>query len=101
MGLRYALAILLVTYAASYGDGLTAVHPGYDIADIQPAGKTFLVGGIDIFSDGTLAVCNWGNPGEVWKVKGAEKGAPGTVQASRYAFGMQQVLGCKVVNDVL
>lgn len=101
MRIRQAIALLLSCSIGSFADGLTAVHPGYVMADIQPTGRNFLVGGIDLYSDGRLAVCNWGNPGEVWTVKGAEKGGADSVVAERFAFGMQQVLGCKVVDDVL
>lgn len=94
-------AIGILGLGQSRGDGMGQIHPGYDIMDIQPLGKQFLVGGIDFFSDGRMAVCTWGNPGEVWVVKGAADGNKATVQPQRYAYGLQQVLGCKVVEDTL
>jgi hypothetical protein len=77
------------------------VHPAYDLVDIQPTGSKYLVGGMDVFSDGRLAVCNWGNPGEVWVVSGTETGTTGTVRPTKYAYGLQQVMGCRVVQDTL
>src|SRR4051812_25628309 len=77
-----------------FADGLTAVHPGYTMTDIQPTGKSFLVGGLSFYSNGDMAVCNWGNPGEVWMVKDPRSGDKASIQAKRFAFGMQQVLGC-------
>lgn len=99
--IAFMLALGTLGLHAIYGDGLGEIHPGYEMTDIQPAGKRFLVGGVDLFSDGRMAVCNWGNPGEVWIVKGADSGSASTVKASRYAYGLQQVLGCKVVQDTL
>jgi hypothetical protein len=91
----------LAALGPARGDGLSQVHPGYDMVDIQPQGKTFLVGGLDVFSDGRLAVCDWGNPGEVWIVQGADQGDKTTVKAQRYAYGMQQSLGCRIAQDTL
>ncbi len=97
----FLFALSSLGIGSSFGDGLSAIHPGYDLADIQPTGNKFLVGGIDVFSDGRLAVCQWGNPGEVWIVSGAETGSSSTVKSTKYAYGLQQVLGCKVVQDTL
>src|SRR4051812_47394531 len=98
-----ALTAVLGCLAAlpASADGLIQIHPGYDMMDIQPLGKEFLVGGLDFFSDGRMAVCTWGNPGEVWVVSGVADGTKATVQPQRYAYGLQQSLGCKVVQDTL
>jgi hypothetical protein len=92
------IAMLTVCAGLAAADGLNETHPGFDRVDILKDNQKLLVGGLDTFSDGRLAVCTWGNPGEVWIVKGAEGNAP---VATRYAMGLQQVLGCKVVDDTL
>src|SRR4051794_27878187 len=87
---------------SAQADGLTALHPNYTpLVDIQPSANNFLVGGLDFFSDGRMVVCTWGNPGEVWIVKNTEKGDKASVTSQRYAYGMQQVLGCRVVQDTV
>ena len=97
----FLLSLTSLGLGSIMGDGLTQIHPGYSLTNIQPPGNEFRVGGMDLFSDGRLAICNWGNPGEVWIVSGAETGTASTVKASLYAFGMQQVMGCHVVQDTL
>jgi hypothetical protein len=96
----FLLSALLATGSA-FADGMTAVHPGYTMTDIQPAGRSFLVGGLSFYSNGDMAVCNWGNPGEVWVVKDPRSGDKAAIQAKKFAIGMQQVLGCTIVRDTL
>ena len=103
---RIYLAILSAAacVSAQTNNGLTAIHPGYTVSDLQPAGapgQRFFVGGLDTFSDGRLAVCNWGNPGDVWLMGNAAKGTAATSQATQFATGFRQLLGCKVVHDTL
>jgi cytochrome c len=86
---------------AQAADGLNSVHPGYSFTDIQPTGKKIMAGGVDAFSDGRLAVCNWGNPGDVLILENAKNGTAATVKSTRFASGLRQVLGCKVVRDTL
>lgn len=89
---------------SAQGNGLTAVHPGYTVTDLKPTGnegKKFFVGGMDTFSDGRLAVCNWGNPGDVWLIGNAAKGTAATAAATLFATGFRQLLGCKVVHDTV
>lgn len=95
-----AIAALAWTAAGAFAqtNGMTAMHPGYTVSNIQPAGRSFLVGGLGTFSDGRLAVCNWGNPGDVWILANADKGQP---TATQFAKGLRQVLGCTVVHDTL
>ena len=82
-------------------NGLTALHPGYTITDLQPSGRRFFVGGLDTFSDGRLAVCSWGNPGDVWILGSPTASSAAGVQPVQFAKGLRQLLGCKVVHDTL
>ena len=67
MGKWPAAAVLIAgCLGAARADGLKAIHPGFTSTDIQPEGRELLVGSLDFFSDGRMAVCTWGNPGEVW-----------------------------------
>jgi cytochrome c len=102
---RLSMAILWAAACVSaQSNGLNAIHPGYTVANLQPSGATgdrFFVGGLDTFSDGRLAVCNWGNPGDVWLMANAATGTAATSQATLFATGFRQLLGCKVVHDTL
>jgi hypothetical protein len=91
----------LLACAAAWADGLTQIHPGYTMTDIMPAGGAFLVGGIDFFSNGDMAVCNWGNPGDAWIFKHPATGDKSSIPAKRFAAGLKEVLGCRVVNDTM
>jgi glucose/arabinose dehydrogenase len=54
------------------------------------------LGGFDFFSDGRAAVCTWS--GDVWIVSGID-GDLAKVTWKRYAAGLFQALGLKVVDD--
>lgn len=78
---------------------LEGVHPGYDLATVRP--KTFRpkVGGIDFMKDGRMVICNWEPEGGVYILSGVNAKDPGNIKVQRYAFGMAEPLGVKVVND--
>jgi hypothetical protein len=54
--------------------------------------------GHDFFSDGRAAVCTWN--GDVWLVSGIDEGL-GQVKWKRFAAGLYEPLGLKIVNDVV
>jgi hypothetical protein len=57
------------------------------------------IGGMDFFSDGkSAAVSTW--DGDVWVVKGIE-GKLENLQWKRFATGLHEPLGLKIVNDVI
>jgi hypothetical protein len=60
-------------------------------ANIRPAG-------LDFFPDGRMAVCTW--DGDVWIVSGLDDPA-GKVRWKRFAAGLQQPLGLKIVDGVI
>src|SRR5689334_9113467 len=94
-------AALSLAAAAVLADGMTQIHPGYTLTDIMPTSNHFLVGGLSFYSNGDIAVCNWGNPGDVWVIKNPQSGDKNTLQPKRFAVGTQQVMGCTVVRDTL
>ncbi len=59
-----------------------------------------LVGGMDIFPDGRVAVAEWGVPGSVFIFSGLDAGSTG-IKATPFAVGLDNVLGLKIVNNVI
>ena len=62
----------------------------------NPWGSWMRTTAIDFFEDGTIAVCTLS--GDVWIVK-TEKDNPNALTWSRYASGMYEPLGLRVVKD--
>ncbi len=56
------------------------------------------LGGFDLFSDGRAAVCTWS--GDVWIVSGID-GDLQKITWKRYAAGLFQALGLKIVDDTV
>jgi len=59
-----------------------------------------LVGGMDVFPDGRVAIVEWGVPGSVFIFSGLENGSTG-IQAKRFATGLDNAMGLKIVNNVI
>ncbi|MDP5005520.1 MAG: plastocyanin/azurin family copper-binding protein [Verrucomicrobiales bacterium] len=64
----------------------------------NPYGTLFFITAHDFFSDGTAAIATM--TGEVWLVKGIDE-TLGTLRWKRFATGLHQSLGVKVVKDNL
>jgi hypothetical protein len=65
----------------------------------NPWGSYMRIGGFDFFSDGTrAAVCTWN--GDVWIVSGLDDDLA-DVTWRRYATGLFETLGLKIVDDVV
>jgi azurin/sugar phosphate isomerase/epimerase len=64
----------------------------------NPYGTLFFITAHDFFSDGTAAIATM--TGEVWLVKGIDEKLE-TLRWKRFATGLHQPLGVKVVNDQL
>jgi hypothetical protein len=95
--------------ALAAGAALAQVHPSY-----KREGATFspnslftkqsmnanmpLVGGMDVFPDGRVAVVEWGCPGSLFIFSGLDKGSSGIV-AKRFAVGLDNAMGVKIVNN--
>ncbi len=64
-----------------------------------PSEVDLLVGGMDWLSNGDLAVCTWAR-GEVWILENAT-GPVDEVRYRRFARGLMEPLGLKVVDDTI
>ncbi len=78
---------------------LDAVHPSYDLATIRPKGFEPKVGGMDFLRDGRLVLCTWDAAGAVYILDGVQGADPSAIRVSRFAAGLAEPLGLKVVND--
>ncbi|MGC4030187.1 MAG: DUF1080 domain-containing protein [Tepidisphaeraceae bacterium] len=78
---------------------LVAVHPGFDLSPARPDGFEPKVGGIDFLPDGRLILCTWDPIGAVYIIKGHETGDPKRMTVTRFAAGLAEPLGIKVVGD--
>jgi len=90
------LTLLCIT--SLWGDGLNEIHPGYTFSKIHPDEPEFLVSGLEMLSNGDLVICNWGNPGDIWIMENPG-GEDRTLR--RFAKGLNQSLGCRVVDDTI
>lgn len=66
------------------------------IPEVNPYGSWMRIGGFDFFSDGRAALCTWS--GDVWIVSGIDGNLDKLVW-KRYATGLFQPLGLKIVDD--
>ena len=62
----------------------------------NPYGTLFFISGHDFFSDGSAAICTM--TGEVWLVRGIDERL-GKVRWKRFATGLHQPLGLKIVKN--
>jgi hypothetical protein len=83
------------------GDGqpLAGVHPSFTLGNFRPAGFEPAVGGLDFLPDGRLVVCTWDAKGEVFLL--GNLNGPGPVTVSRFATGLGEPLGVRVVNGII
>jgi cytochrome c len=118
---RYALLISILVptaFAQRAGDRQTVAgaHPAYTITDVRPSTGTtasngtpwpatggalaFPIGGMDFMADGRLVVTSWRDPYEVFIVSKEIIGAnPKTATVTKFATGLSEAIGVKVVND--
>ncbi|MFC7530924.1 family 16 glycoside hydrolase [Actinoplanes sp. GCM10030250] len=89
----------------SPGDGLplNAVHPGYTLTNLRPAGFNPQVSAMDWFPDGRLAIATWGGSettvGEVYILSGVTGStSPSQVTYKRIATGLREPMGLKIVD---
>lgn len=87
--------------AGGPGDGrpLTGVHPGFDLVNFRPASFRPAVGGMDFLPDGRLAVCTWDATGAVYLLDNLN--GPGAVTVKRFAGGLGEPLGLRVIDGVI
>lgn len=78
------------------------VHPSFDLAQARPSTFEPMVGGMDFFSDGRLAVCTWDSVGPVYILEGVTGASdPEKIKVTKVASGLAEPLGLKIVNDTL
>ncbi|MCW5939523.1 MAG: DUF1080 domain-containing protein [Fimbriimonadaceae bacterium] len=82
------------------GDGrpLEGVHPAFKLEQARPDDWHVRVGGIDFLPDGRMVVCAWEPDGGVYIVSGHETGDPKKMSVKRFAIGLAEPLGIKVVR---
>lgn len=83
------------------GTRSTQPQQAYVVDSITPPFKNdydswMRIGGFDFFSDGRAALCTWS--GDVWIVSGIDDTLE-KITWKRYASGLFQALGLKIVND--
>src|SRR4051812_40807516 len=104
------------TTRAGSGAPVAGAHPSFTITDIRPSTGTtsaagvpwpntggalaFPIGAMDFMSDGRLVVTSWRDPYEVFIVSKEIIGAnPKSATVTKFATGLSEALGLKVVND--
>jgi hypothetical protein len=81
--------------AVGTGDGAYVVDT-ITVPEENPYKSWMRIAGLDFFSDGRAAVCTWS--GDVWVVSGIDEKLD-HVTWKRYATGLFQPLGLKIVDD--
>ncbi len=87
--------------AGGPGDGrpLVGVHPSFDLVNFRPASFRPAVGGLDFLPDGRLAVSTWDATGAVYLLDNLDD--PAAVTVHRFAEGLGEPLGLKVIDGVI
>jgi cytochrome c len=96
-------AVASATTATHPGDKspLDAVHPAFSLAQARPSSFTPRVGAMDFLPDGRLVVCTWDSLGAVYLLDGVQGNDPEKIQVKRIATGLAEVLGVRVVDNVI
>ncbi len=110
---KAVLAMAMTVAAQAPGDRLPlkAVHPGYSLVNLLPSGVEPGVSGMDFLADGSLVICTWGGDhkvlvppskkGEVYILSNVAQDDPTKMTLKKFATGLQEPLGLKVVNDTI
>ena len=82
------------------GDGaiLKAVHPSYTVTQARPNEFLPKVAGMDFLPDGRLVVSTWDAMGGVYILSNVQSGDPKKIKVKRFASGLAEPLGLKVVD---
>ena len=90
--------------AGGPGDGqpLTGVHPGFSLGAIRPTGFQPGIAGMDFLPDGRMVISSWTpdgqNYGAVYLVENYQDGNPATTVFKKFAEGLGEPLGLKVID---
>lgn len=77
---------------------LQSVHPAFTLTSARPSWFKPMVGGMDFFRDGRLALCTWDKKGSVYILDGVHDRAPDDIAVTRIATGLGECLGLKIVD---
>lgn len=77
---------------------VSGVHPAFTLSAARPAWFEPMVGGMDFFRDGRLALCTWDREGSVYILEGVLDRKPEDIAVTRIATGLGECLGLKVVD---
>ncbi len=93
--------------AGGPGDGqpLTGIHPSFTLGTFRPPGVQPGVAGMDFLPDGRMVISSWTpdglNYGAVYLVENYQNGNPATTVFKKFAEGLGEPLGLKVVDGVI
>ncbi len=86
----------------------TGIHPSYTFHNMNgqftPANQFYgpnalpLVGAMDVFPDGRVAIAEWGVPASVYILSGLNERNT-NIQVKRFAKGLDNVMGLKIVDN--
>lgn len=101
---------LLVGLTATAAVSQVGIHPSYTFHNMSgqfvPANMFYgpnplpLVGAMDVFPDGRVAIAEWGVPASVYILSGFNTGNT-NIQVRRFAKGLDNVMGLKIVDGVI
>ena len=78
---------------------LDAPHPATELVDLRPDGFEPKVGGMDFLPDGRLVLCTWDPRGDVFVIDNVTgDGSAETAEVTRFATGLAEPLGLKVMD---
>ncbi|GAB5518539.1 MAG: hypothetical protein RhofKO_07900 [Rhodothermales bacterium] len=77
---------------------LEAVHPSFAVDTIRPESFQPKVGGLDVMDDGRVVVTTWDAEGGVYILSNLDEGDPEAIEVQRFAAGLAEPLGVKVVD---
>lgn len=107
---RILSAALLTGLVATGAYSQTGIHPSYSFYNMSgqftPANMFYgssplpLVGAMDVFPDGRVAIAEWGVPASVYILSGLNT-SNANIQVTRFAKGLDNVMGLKIVDNVI
>jgi|GEM_PF-2403968 len=107
---KLLLAGVLTGLCAATAPAQTGIHPSYSWYNMSgqftPANQFYgpnalpLVGAMDVFPDGRVAIAEWGVPASVFILTGLNTGNT-NIQVKRFAKGLDGVMGLKIVDGVI
>ncbi len=88
----------LVRRVPGFGSPLEGVHPSFDLETVRPDGFQPMVGGLDVFDDGRVAVSTWDAEGSVYVLSNVDAEDRNDIVVERVAHGLAEPLGLRIVD---